>query len=636
MVKSAILSDFSVPLCTRKNLPMKKLFCVFLFPCVLLACTGSSIKEDLDTYEQRLERTPKQVYEELLGVQEAGLHLSDEDEARLAILTIKAKDLAYIPLEGQDSVPLRKAIDYYREKDDWQMLMWGYYLLGGVYRDMGDAPKGVEAYMKVIEVADTTKSDCNYRVMARAMAQKSELQQLQNVMPRAVESIQQAECYAYAARDTAYAFYCEFLEIGLHCLNRNYSPLIKKSPKLIQDCLSFGDTLLAVHRTVGYAWYYIENGLVTEADSMLALYDRYDGRPYPIYYGTKGEAHLAHGRLDSAEYYFRKELVATDWNNRQTAYRGLKKVFEGRNQLDSALKYATLQCDAVDSDYKHKVSEDIVQMEQVYNYEAEKERANRVEMERAQLQRLIALLLLAMVLIGGAVVAFFWQRRVARMREKQLRQEKEAEQLKVETANAVAQMAKMESSLMQYQVEMERQRNSLWRIQQELDMERARQVEAQEEQQKSRQRIQNLEAERQEAERVMAELQEDIQRKEEELATFREDARQMSNMADGVKAMRTSLGKEKPATQGDWEALQKEVHRLYPDFIKDLRKQVADLNDTELRVAMLLKMGFTPSEIATLTGLSPSTVTKSRRRLYEKAFGKEPKDMEEVDEWISN
>ena len=76
--------------------------------------------------------------------------------------------------------------------------------------------------------------------------------------------------------------------------------------------MAYGDTLLAVYRTVGFAWFFLQQGMVQEADSMLCLYDCYDGRPYPIYYGTKGENHLAHGRLDSAEYCFRKELEAAD------------------------------------------------------------------------------------------------------------------------------------------------------------------------------------------------------------------------------------------------------------------------------------------------------------------------------------
>lgn len=638
----------------KKDCNMQRILAIFICLGVLGSCKGPSIKGQLDTYEQDLERKPKEIYELLKEVQKDKQHLTAEDEARLAILTLRAKDLAYIPLEGKDSIGLRKAIDYYDRKHDHRRLMQGYYLLGGVYRDIGDAPKGVETYMNVIEAADTTSTDCDYRIMARAMAQKADLQERQNVLPKAVESIQRAMHYALKGRDTTYYYDCALGIISQQTLLDNYEPLIHKSFQLIYECQEYGDTAMSVKWCVGYAWFYLQRGLTAEADSMLALYDRYNGRPLPIYYGTKGEAHLAHGRLDSAEWCFRKELEAADWNNQQTAYRGLKKVFAQRHQLDSALKYATLQCDAVDSDYQHKVSETIVQMEQVYNYEAEKEQAAKARLKQAQLQRMMAYLLTAIVLVGAGVIVA-WQRRGARMRERMLKQEKHTEELKaqmaqvtVERNRAEAKLAKMETSLAQYQTEVEKQKNAQWRILQELDAERNRKAEAQEEQLAQQQRIQELEAEKRNGETAINALQKEIRRKEVELEEerqrikdmtidleeFREEARQMANMTDAVKAMRKRMELGKAATTREWEAMQKEVNRLYPKFIRVLRKQVAGLNDTELHVAMLLKMGFNPSDISILTGLTPSAITKCRRRLYEKARGEEPNELRVADEWL--
>ena len=65
-----------------------------------------------------------------------------------------------------------------------------------------------------------------------------------------------------------------------------------------------------------------------------------------------------------------------------------------------------------------------------------------------------------------------------------------------------------------------------------------------------------------------------------------------------------------------------------------MRTQVAPLLESELRIAMLIKMGFQPREIALLMDRSPQMVSMSRRRLYAKAFGKEPEDLKDVDEWI--
>ena len=634
---------------------MRRILVIILTSCAFGSCNSPSIKGKLDTYEQDLERKPKEIYELLTEVQKDKQRLSAEDEARLAILTLRAKDLDYIPLEGKDSVSLKKAIEYYSWKHNRQMLMQGYYLLGGVYRDVGDAPRGVETYMKVIEAADTTSKDCDYKLMARAMAQKADLQERQNVLPKAVESKQQAAYYALKGKDTAYYFYSAFGIIAQQALRGDFVPLRENSTSLIQQCMAYGDTLLAVYRTVGFAWFFLQQGMVQEADSMLSLYDRYDGRPYPIYYGTKGENHLAHGRLDSAEYCFRKELEAADWNNRQSAYRGLKKVFAQRHQLDSALKYATLQCDAVDSDYQHKVSETIVQMEQVYNYEAEKEQATKARLEQARMKMQVAYLLLGLGLLG-ALVVLLWQRNWTRLRHEQAEQEQQVKQLKAQVAQlmddrngAETKVARLEQSLEKTQTEMGLQQNNQEKILQELETERGRKVEAQAEQRKSQQRIEMLEENKRKGEALLKELRTQISHKERELAQerkrvaemnaelggFREEARQMANLSDGVKAMRERIEQGKAATTRDWEALRKEVRRLYPKFLWALQKEAAGVNTTELHVAMLFKMGFKASEIAVLTGLSSSAPNMTKTRLYKKVCGHEPVDAEAAAKWLA-
>ena len=212
---------------------MKRLFYIVCCLFLVMGCNDPSIKDELDTYEKGLETNPEATYQILKDAEP----VTQEDKARLALLTIKAKNLAYVPLEGKDTINVLDAIDYYQRKRDTDQVMLGYYLLGSIYRDLGDAPRGVEAFQKVIEVADTTKEDCNYRLMARAEAQKSDLEELQKVRPKAIESSYKAEYYSWKARDTTYAIQVAFETIGLHFLNGNKQPLIQQAPNLIQNCL---------------------------------------------------------------------------------------------------------------------------------------------------------------------------------------------------------------------------------------------------------------------------------------------------------------------------------------------------------------------------------------------------------------
>ena len=641
----------------KKVTYMNKLLCVFCSLMLFMGCNKPSMKVELDTYEHDIEREPKATYELLKGKKPA----TAEDRARHTLLTIKAKNLAYVPLEARDTVAVMKAIGYYLKQRDAKQVMLGYYLLGSIYRDIGDAPRGVEAFTKVVENADTTKEDCDYRLMARAEGQKSDLQMLQNILAEALASSNRAEYYSWQARDTAYAFDCAFESIGINALMQNFSPLINHAPQLINRCISLGDTLLAVRKMVSFAWNYLQIDMVDEAAKMITLYDHHNGRGYPIYYGTKGELFLAQHLPDSAEWCFRKELEASDWNNRQTAYRGLKKVFELQHQTDSALKYATFQCEAVDSDYQQKVSEDIVRMEQLYNYEAEKEKVRLSEDRQQQLKWMAGLAGLGLLVVALTAYAGIRSQR-ERHRRKLLQQQNESSRLKAQLADkerALAQeearrkeaegkAAQLETYVMEVSTELKQLERERDEMQQRLSTFKKEQENGRDKMDSDPARIHELEQQLQQKDKDIQEVKQEVERKKKELLAqqemmdqmqstieeFREEARSMENYGDAVQQMRRQLKDKKHATVRNWQALQKQVVKLHPTFVKSMRTQVAPLLESELRIAMLIKMGFQPREIALLMDRSPQMVSMSRRRLYAKAFGKEPEDLKDVDEWI--
>ena len=630
------------------------------FLCLLLlfmGCSGSSMKTDLDTYERSIDRDPQATYELLTGMQP----VTAEDRARHALLAIKAKNMAYVPLGARDTAGIMYAIDYYKSRMDTKQVMLGYYLLGSIYRDLGDASRGVEAFMKVIEVADTSKADCDYRIMARAEAQKSDLQSFQAIYDEALQSSYRAEYYAWQARDTSYAFDCAFESIGINALRRNYSPLVSHGSHLIDSCLAFGDTLLVVDKIISLAWYYLQIGMTDEAAKMLRFYDDNHGKPYPMYYGTKGELYLARHQTDTAEWCFRMEQEATDWNNRQAAYRGLKKVFEQRHQSDSALKYATLQCDAVDSDYQRKISEDIVRMEKVYNYEIEKEQRHRSENRLQRHKWLTALSgigAFAIVLIALFSIRMLRgrYRRIVLLKmkknrtlkaqlaenDKLLAQEKckrkDAESKAMQTERYVMEVR---TELQQLECERDKLRLQLMVLKDEQaachDAKVADKVRIHELEQRLQQKDMEIREVRQEVDcknQELHELQEQLEQMHNEVENLRKLACSMENYSDGVQQMRQQLKDKKSATVRNWMALQSQVLKLHPTFVKSIRTLVKPLLEHEFRIAMLVRTGFHPSEIAILMNRSPQMVSMSRRRLYAKAFGREPENLKDVDEWI--
>lgn len=83
-------------------------------------------------------------------------------------------------------------------------------------------------------------------------------------------------------------------------------------------------------------------------------------------------------------------------------------------------------------------------------------------------------------------------------------------------------------------------------------------------------------------------------------------------------------------TDQQWKEISLMIKSIYPDF-KERLLSICKMNDNEMKVCLLLKMGFTPTVIAALTCHSKESVSATRRRLFEKAFGKKksPRDWDD-------
>lgn len=71
----------------------------------------------------------------------------------------------------------------------------------------------------------------------------------------------------------------------------------------------------------------------------------------------------------------------------------------------------------------------------------------------------------------------------------------------------------------------------------------------------------------------------------------------------------------------DWQAIDALFEQKLSHFGKAL-KELVSLNETEWRVCLLLKLGFSPRGIAQLVNRSPEAISSIRRRLYSKVFQK--------------
>lgn len=71
-------------------------------------------------------------------------------------------------------------------------------------------------------------------------------------------------------------------------------------------------------------------------------------------------------------------------------------------------------------------------------------------------------------------------------------------------------------------------------------------------------------------------------------------------------------------TDDNWKLFKLEFQKTFPDFYEDLLANFPDLTDSNLRIILLLNLGFSYSEAASLLGITSEAVRKSKQRMKKK------------------
>ena len=91
--------------------------------------------------------------------------------------------------------------------------------------------------------------------------------------------------------------------------------------------------------------------------------------------------------------------------------------------------------------------------------------------------------------------------------------------------------------------------------------------------------------------------------------------------SDYYTALHKRIAKGESLRKADWDEMSVRLKEAFPKFESRLMS-LCNMSETEMQVCMLLKLRFSPSEIATTIVKDASTISSIRGRLYQKVFGK--------------
>lgn len=493
---------------------------------------------------------------------------------------------------------MKEIVDYYDNHGTCQQQMLAHYLLGCVYRDLGDSPASLSCYNDAVAKVDTTSSDCDYKLLTRVYEQQGALFLSQSMPQNALSAYQKAEKYAWIAKDTLSAV-LSYEHLGniyeyMDNMNKvievyeNASRRYRQYGYPVQAARALGGAIQALILTKQYAKAkkYMD---VFEAESGYFQKDScYSYINYSHYYYLKG-LYCLESHSDSAKYWFTKcqEFAKTNNNKSFSAYAWYLYYIK-HQQMDSVAKYSE-QAFAYNDSANLDMERDLMQkMQAIYDYDRWKNVAHNEEIKatRANLTLLVSILVSVSVIIIG-ILTFL----VYRKKRKQELQEKEEQENQI--------------------------RQQIYDTKQELELLRT----------VNDRKIAD----------VIKEKEQTINKLKEDLKDIR-DKYSNSSLSDVDILLKESsiykrikyleLHPKETMRENDWIELEETIEQLIPSFIPLLKNR---LNVIAYRICLLVKLEISTSSIAILLGLSSSAISKNRKVMLEKLCGRsgKPKDFDE-------
>lgn len=576
-----------------------------LYFILMIALVGCSQPNGFDTtmYQadsimEARQNDAKLSLEKLDGLRPHLAEMSKAQRMKYHLLQAKAMNKGYEKFTS-DSI-MKEVTEYYNQNGSDNEKMTANYLLGCVYRDIGDAPTAMRYLEKATDYAQEDIQ--SYRMLAHIHNQLADLLDRQALVENELQELDVARHYAQLAGDTIDAIATFSLKALAYLLiNRTDSAIIVT------------DSCINMFKELGYDQYaaqlcaydikcHIHNKDFTKAHERIKTYETKSGlfigdeieEGREVYYYTKGLYYLGVNNTDSAQIMFRRCIRhIDDPNMKVAAYHGMSLLYNKIGISDSTAKYAMIAYEANDSAYQKNVAETMIRQQALYNYSQHQEEALRNAERTARLWRWLLCSFAALVIIIFSTLFIYKTKKRIMLRRITIMKER------YETEKTLLQreMEEMNALLEERQSLLETKEDLIVRREAELNIEIGKR------------------------EQSIAELQERVAGYERDMnikdIAILEDELQKAPLKDDFNYYLKNV-KEQP-TSKDWDKLSRFGKNNFPKLYVTLRNY--KVNERELRICLLTRLMFKPKDIAVLVGCRFPEVSLTRSRLLKKIYG---------------
>lgn len=387
-------------------------YILFLILIFAVSCSDNNpLLSRLDHIDSIMDENPQAAYDSLFTIKKTqNIKSAKNVDMKWRMLMATAQNKLYMQMPTDSA--FSEVVAYYDRNGSDNEKMQSRYLLGCIYRDMNDAPKAIECYNYVLEHFSDIDSQEGYKLLALSYGEKADLLYAQLLLPKAIAAYNNAILYSEKCNDSL-----------LLANNYNYKSFAYSLLNMYDSAIVANETstkiLLALNRKTDAAIVYGCNMInylkkkdFVKLKKAVDMYELNSGlfhngeieKGKEIFYYFKASYYLNVNNLDSASYYFYKDLsLCSDYNNKHAATEGLAQVYTLVNNKDSMAKYTTLASAWNDSLYLNKNSELSAKNEALYSYNSYKRSAAKSMHENQTTKfsyRIVLVLIVILILLG--------------------------------------------------------------------------------------------------------------------------------------------------------------------------------------------------------------------------------------------
>lgn len=572
---------------------MKKLLYIIIGVAFLMAC--SERREYVDMLERAKAVMNDKPDSALMIINSLGQHEAEFGKSfRMRYRLHRLNALNKVDTLFRSADEARELADYFDDHGTPNEQMLAYYLLGRAYYDIHESPMALSCFQTASEKADTTAADCDYRQLSRVYGQMSKVFYHQNLMRQSLEKANASELFGWKGKDTLNALRSMGGKVTVYGRMNEIDSAIYLCEKLSSLLCEYGYRQYSAAYLSLVINELLNKGEIEKAENYIRRYESESGyfdehnnieKGREVYYYTKGLYYMSIDKLDSAEYFFRKELQdGKDFNNQNAGSRGLALLFQKKHMPDSAAKYALYSYEMNDSVYAQMAMQEVENTRAMYDYSNNQmiaeQAKNKAEKERQKVK--FVLFILFTIVTAGILIGW----RIQRVRKRE----------RMEYEDNIYSLAKIHSEVIQLRAHEQTLNNLL-----------------------------------QEKENKAEQLHKAIEEYNNKVGTQRESSEsrlQRSEIYDNLYKM---SAKGVKLSDDQWQQVYMMVIDILPNFYKLISGKKYKLSENEIRTCILIRLHFNPKTVANMVGLSPSSITKIRNNMMEKLFGERGK-AKELDE----